>query len=266
MPRHHKPPVWFFLVGEVESLIAAVIPALVFARYEHRRFGEYGLPRRGAFGVQFWAGVIWGICAITVLLAVMRGFGAFYFGGLVLHGVRMLKFAAFWGAVFLAVGFFEEFFMRGYSQFTLAQGMGFWPAAVLLSCIFGAMHLGNAGEAWAGALAAMFIGLFWCLTLRRTGALWFAVGMHASWDWGESFLYSVPDSGQVSPGHLLASSFHGPRWLTGGSVGPEGSALVFILIALMWVIFDRLYPAKKTTTYPGVGADTAPSELPGSVT
>jgi len=34
--------------------------------------------------------------------------------------------------------------------------------------------------------------------------------------------------------------------LTGGSVGPEGSVLVFVVIALMWVVFDRVYPATKT--------------------
>ncbi len=97
-------------------------------------------------------------------------------------------------------------------------------------------------------LAAALIGFFFCLTLRRTGNLWFAVGFHAAWDWGESFLYSVPDSGEMVTGHLLKSSFHGSTWLTGGSVGPEGSVLVFILIALLWVAFNRLYPDVK---YPG---------------
>lgn len=243
---HQKPPVWVFLLGEMESLVAAIVPALVMARFEKRPFGVYGLSSRAAFGKQFWIGLVWGICAITLLLAVMRGVGVFYFGGLALHGVRILKFAAFWAVLFLIVGFFEEFIARGYTQFTLARGMGFWPAAVLLSAAFGAVHLGNPGEAWVGALAAAFIGLFFCLTLRRTGTLWFAIGMHASWDWGESFLYSVPDSGQVAPGHLLSSSFHGARWLTGGSVGPEGSVFVFVLIAGMWLLFDRLYPAAYT--------------------
>jgi membrane protease YdiL (CAAX protease family) len=239
---HQKPPVWVLFLRELESLVAAIIPALVAARIEKRPFGDYGLPLQRAFGKQFWIGLIWGICAITLLLAVMRGMGVFYLGGLALHGARILKFAAFWGVVFLTVGFFEEFITRGYTQFTLARGMGFWPAAALLSAAFGAVHLGNPGEAWVGALAAACIGLFFCLTLRRTGTLWFAVGMHASWDWGESFLYSVPDSGQVAPGHLLSSSFHGARWLTGGSVGPEGSVFVFVLIAGMWLLFDRLYP------------------------
>ena len=88
------------------------------------------------------------------------------------------------------------------------------------------------------------IGMFFCLTLWRTGNLWFAVGLHAAFDWGETYLYSVPDSGLVAPGHLLNSSFHGPTWLTGGSVGPEGSAIAFLVVGLAAVLFVIVYPAK----------------------
>jgi membrane protease YdiL (CAAX protease family) len=123
--------------------------------------------------------------------------------------------------------------------------MSFWPAAVLLSFAFGAIHGGNPGESKTGLLAAGFIGFFLCLTLRRTGDLWWAVGFHMAWDWGESYLYSVPDSGAMLPGHLLHSSLHGPVWLTGGSVGPEGSYLVFVVIGALWVLFDRAYREVK---------------------
>src|SRR5205085_2699604 len=83
--------------------------------------------------------------AITLLLASLRSLHGFYFGHLALHGVRIIKFAVFWGVVFLPVGFFEEYLLRGYTQFTLASGIGFWPAAALLSASFGALHLSNKG-------------------------------------------------------------------------------------------------------------------------
>jgi len=238
----HPGRLWSEAVDEFDALVAAVIPAVAMARYEKRPWRAYGLPLRQAFSKRFWAGAIWGFLAITLLLAILHGLGAFDYGHVVLHGVRIVKFAVFWGVVFLLVGFFEEFFFRGYTQFTLARSMGFWPAAVLLSAGFGAIHLKNSGESWIGGLAAGMIALFLCLTLRRTGSLWFAVGFHAAWDWGESYLYSVPDSATVSPGHLLSSSLHGPRWITGGTVGPEGSVLCFLVIALVWVGFDRVYP------------------------
>lgn len=232
---------WSQMFSELGFLVAAVIPALVMARIERRPWGAYGLPLQEAFSKLFWAGVLWGFLGITLLLEILHGLHAFDFGHVVLHGMGIVKFSIFWGGVFLLVGFFEEFLLRGYTQFTLARGMGFWPAALLLSAAFGASHLKNPGESWTGALAAGLIGLFFCLTLRRTGSLWFAVGFHVAWDWGESFFYSVPDSGAMSPGHLLSSSFHGSRWITGGSVGPEGSLLCFVVIAVMWVGFERTY-------------------------
>jgi membrane protease YdiL (CAAX protease family) len=89
------------------------------------------------------------------------------------------------------------------------------------------------------------IGFFFCFTLRRTGSLWFGVGFHAAWDWGETFVYSVPDSGTIFPGHLLKSSLQGPRWLTGGVVGPEGSVLCFAVLGLVWIVFAWRYPEVK---------------------
>lgn len=242
----HVGDLWSLMLGEADVFAAAAIPALIMARIEKRQWGDYGLPLREAFSKLFWVGAVWGFLGITFLLVILFGMHAFDFGHIVLHGLGIVRFAMFWGVLFLLVGFTEEFMLRGYSQFTLARGMGFWPAAVVLSAVFGAVHLKNPGEAWVGALAAGVIGLFFCLTLRRTGNLWFAVGFHAAWDWGESFFYSVPDSGQVSPGHLLSSSFHGSRWVTGGSVGPEGSLFCFAVIAVMWVGFSLVYTDVKT--------------------
>jgi hypothetical protein len=37
----------------------------------------------------------------------------------------------------------------------------------------------------------------------------------------------------------------GPDWLTGGSVGPEGSVITLILWVLMTVLFLRLYRKRR---------------------
>lgn len=237
--------VWWSMIGLTGAMLAALLPGFVIARIEGRPFGDFGLPAHSAFGRNFWVGALWGIVGLSALLVPMRLAGAFQFGPLAIHGTRLLEFAVFYAVFFLFTGFFEEFLVRGYSQWVLSKGLNFWPTAVLLSAGFGALHGGNPGESKAGLAAAGLIGLFFCLTLRRTGNLWWAVGFHMSWDWGESYLYSVPDSGAMMPGHLLNSSFNGPAWLTGGTVGPEGSLLVFLVIAAMWVLFDRMYREVK---------------------
>ncbi len=239
------PLIWSYMTGEFFSLLGVLVAALFLARLEGRPFAAYGLPKRGAFGKLFWLGMLWGIVAIGVLMVTLRVAGGFSFGGLALGGPQLIGYAVFWIVFFTFVGLFEEFLLRGYAQFTLARGLGFWPTAIILSTTFGAIHLNNKGENWVGALGAALIGLFFCLTLRRTGDLWFAVGLHASWDWGETYLFSVPNSGFVAPGHLLNPTFHGPDWLTGGTVGPEASVFVFILMALMFVVFHLMYREKK---------------------
>ncbi len=162
------------LVDYLVQVTAILLPAFVMARIEKREFDVYGLPRHSAFGKFFWVGAVWGIVSITVLLLMMRGAGAFYFGGFALHGIRVLKFAAYWGAFFLLVGCAEEFLFRGYTLYTVTTGMGFWPAAILMSLLFGGVHLRNPGENYVGGLGAALIGFFFCLTLRRTGHLWFS--------------------------------------------------------------------------------------------
>ena len=236
---------WSMMLEELGSLVAAIIPAVILARVEHRPWKAYGLPGKQAFGRLFWIGALWGFAGISLLMFALYGLHAFTFGHILLRGARLARFAAFWAGMFLLVGLFEEFLLRGYTQFTLARGIGFWPTALVLSSTFGLIHLGNGGEQWTGLLAAGFIGLFFCLTLRRTGSLWFAVGFHAAWDWGETFFYSVPDSGMVAPGHLLKSSLRGAPWLSGGSVGPEGSVLCFLVIAILWIAFARIYPTAQ---------------------
>lgn len=232
---------WRELYQEFAMLVGALLPAIVIGRFEGRTIDDYGLPPRQAFGKLFWMGAAWGLAAITVLLLALRSFHAFYFGDVALHGARVVKFALFWGFYFVLVGVFEEFLLRGYALYTLARGWGFWPAAIALSVIFGAIHLRNPGETWLGLLSVVAIGLFFSLTLYRTGSLWFAVGFHAFWDWGQTFLYSVPDSGTFEPGHLMRPAFHGSDWLTGGSVGPEASVLCFVVIAGAGAVFARSY-------------------------
>jgi membrane protease YdiL (CAAX protease family) len=233
------------LLQEGLGAVSAIAAAALMGQIEGRPFGVYGLPGSEAFRARFWQGAAWGIVMITAAILLIRLLGGFSFGDLALHGIALWRYGILWGLAFICVGLFEEFLFRGYAQFTLATGLEFWPAATMLSAGFGALHLANGGEDKIGALSVFVIGMFFCLTLRRTGNLWFAVGLHAAFDWGETFLFSVPNSGIVAPGHLLNSSFHGPVWLTGGTVGPEGSVMAFVVVGFAAIIFSRVYPARE---------------------
>ena len=233
---------------ELLALALAAGAAFVMSKIEHRPFAAYGLPLTQLFQRRFWRGALWGFVAISAVVAVMFVCHGFRVTGLATHGRDLAIAFAAWTVAFLLVGLSEEFTFRGYPQFTLTTGIGFWPAAVLLSLAFAAAHLGNQGESPLGIAEVALFGLVFCFVLQRTGNLWWGVGFHASWDWGETFFYGVRDSG-MAPWHpLLASQSSGPVWLTGGTAGPEGSVLTVVALLATALLVARAYPREQYTT------------------
>ncbi len=223
----------------------------IMSKIERRPNGVYGLggERKAS---RFLAGLAWGIACLSLLALILTKTGFLVIDGRELFGRDVLRYGALWLFFFLLVGVFEEYFSRGYLQYTLARGLagiyksvfetphsvalGFWTSAVVISILFGLGHHANAGESPVGLLAAGLVSLVFCLSLWRSGSLWWAIGFHAAWDWSQSFLYGVADSGMISQHHLLDTHPVGKPILSGGATGPEGSIFVFAALALVSVI------------------------------
>lgn len=228
-------------ISEGAFFVCTAVAALIMTRIEHRKFPEYGLPPRFAFRKDFWIGTFVGFLSISGCLLGIFAFHGFHLTGLAIRGSTIASATAAWGAAFIMVGLAEEFAFRGYLQYTLTSGMRFWPSAILTSALFGLAHATNPGESKTGLFSVVLFGLLFCLFLRRTGNLWWAVGFHAGWDWGQTFFYGVADSG-IPPYHnLFGSVFHGPAWLTGGSVGPEASLFTPIVLGTVAILFTSVY-------------------------
>jgi len=227
--------------SEALTLLVLCIAALVMGKIEHRKFGEYGLPLRLALRKDFWVGSLTGFLAISGTLLAIFLLRGFRINGLAIHGTAILYSLFGWAIAFLLAGLAEEFLFRGYIQYTLTGGMGFWPAAFVMSGLFGLGHFFNSHENARGSETVVLFGLLLCLFLRRTGNLWCAVGFHLGYDWGQMF-YGVPDSGIVPYHNLLSSTLSGPEWLTGGMVGPEASFLTPLALLVVALLFSRYYP------------------------
>jgi membrane protease YdiL (CAAX protease family) len=238
-----------FLLMEAASAASVILATWICARFiEHKPFIAFGLGMVGAFR-KASIGLLCGFLSLSFLIIILNFFGYEQFAGLSLHGSSIWQYGILWGMVFVLVAINEELTTRGYLLFTLSQGIGFWPAAFVLSLLFAAGHLHNAGEELIGIIAAGVIGVILAWTLKRTGSLWWAIGYHAAWDWAETYFYGVPDSGTVAEGHLLNTAAHGSKLLSGGSVGPEGSILVLPVVALLPVV---VWLAFRPTPPPGL--------------
>ncbi len=150
------------LLQDGAALVIVLAATAIMGAFERRSLGTYGLPLRGAFGSRFFEGILWGFLAECATMFTLYLTGTASFHGFDQRGTSALYFGAVWAAAFLLVGFFEELLFRGYPQFTLASGIGFWPAAILLSGLFCLGHMQNPGETWVGGTDRCAAAIIFC--------------------------------------------------------------------------------------------------------
>lgn len=237
---------------EAVDLLALIVAFSAMSRIERRPVSAYGFrASRGNASRRFGEGLMWGLAMVLAICSLLKIEGHFSFGSLALSGSLALRYGLLWALATIMVGLSEESFFRGYAQFTLGSGIGYWPSAFVLSAIFGLTHLSDRGYTWLGVITAMLFGLLACLSLRRTGSLWLGIGFHAAFDFSETYLFSPPNGGLATvSAHLFSSSISGPSWLTGGGTGVEGSVNGLLVFAVVFLLFDRIHPARKEAGRP----------------
>jgi len=260
------------ILGEGGSFLLVLLVTWIMSRIEGRPQSVYGLGGNRRWP-QFFAGIGWGFVCLSLLVGTLTYAGFLVIDRRLLLGSEILRFGAVWFVGFLMVGLVEEYLTRGYVQYTLTRGLaglyrkifktahsatlGFWTSAILFSFLFGLGHSSNPGESPIGLFSAGLAGLVFCLSLWRTGSLWWAVGFHASWDWSQSFLYGVADSGLMVQHRLFATHPVGKPILSGGTTGPEGSSFILgIFVLIVLIIFFTLPRGRGyAATLPGNRAE-----------
>jgi len=221
------------------EVLGALAATALMARAGGRRLGDFGF--HGSHRARnFLVGLASGLGLLALLLLALRLGSAMAVEGTSRAPATAMLDAALYAVMMLGIGYAEESFSRGYALAALSQSLSFWPAAVATGVVFGLMHAANGGETPMGLASAALFGIVLAYSYRRTGSLWFAIGLHAGWDYAESFVFGVPNSGITLPGYLLHARFDGPAWLTGGSAGPEGSMLILVVFAVMVLIIRKL--------------------------
>ena len=241
-PREPSAPA--LLIDEFVFCLSVFLITSIFALAERRRIDSYGLPIAQAFGKFFWKGMLAALLVVLFMAGAMILSGAMVLHGLALHGSDPARLALLWFVANILLGLAEEYTFRGYALQSLWRGAGFWPAAVITTAIFAGDHLEKPGENAMDIGMIFFLGLVICLSVRKTGSLWWAVGWHAGFDFGQLFLIGTRNGGQTPVGRLFNVTFPGPAWLNGGELGTEASifmvpAAIATFVYVMWFLRGR---------------------------
>lgn len=219
------------LWGALFALVAAVIACNaynLYARFVARRAADELAPRHadGAlYGLALGALLI-GIVVAALALARVAKFdagGAFVRAGL--PGVAILA------------GTFEELVARGVVLRNLENVFGSFAAIALSALLFASLHIGNPG-ATPLSIAALGIegGVMLGAVYVATRSLWWTAGIHAAWNFTQTGLFGIADSGHSGQG-LLRTELVGPDWLTGGAFGIEASLVSVVLCVIVAALF-----------------------------
>jgi len=220
---------------------AAVVLAyvLMVRRVDGRPLASAGLTLK-AIGTETGAGLLLGGGLFSAVIAVMECYGSYHVGGVNWHFEPLVPLG-----LFLALGIFQEVPMRGYLLQALERRWGTAWAVGVTSALFGLLHLGapvdglTTAQWLVGPVLIMFeTGLLFAGGYLLTRRLWLPIGLHWGWNFFESSVFGLPNTGSWgdAPNTLFQDHVSGPFVLTGGTFGPEASLPCFAVGTLAGIL------------------------------
>ena len=237
----------FFYVWEGAGVVGVLTGTWILKQASGRSFVELGYGSCYA-ARQFLSGAAWGFGTVSSFVLILVALRSYSFGLLAMSLSSTATYSVAWLVAMMGTALAGEMILHGAGLLTLADALGFWPAAGILSLLPAVLGLGSGGHGlnFANGLSTLVASLFACYTVRRTGAIWFACGFHALFDYTSLFIYGSPSrgnqGGEPIATRLLTGGFHGPRWLTGGALGIVSS---WVLLPILVFVFAA-YRSRST--------------------
>lgn len=152
----------------------------------------------------------------------------------------------------------EELIYRGYMYHKLMGKYGKVSIAIILNAfMFSSGHIFNPSVTMLSLSNIILFGVLFTLPMcYMKNGLWWAFGFHTAWNFSQSILFGLPNSGKVFPYYVFTIDAGAAKNSFAYNVGfgVEGTLLATFLLAafiVIWVVY-----AKKKNIRPVILADT----------
>ena len=230
-------PFWTTFFMYFQTIGSWIVPVLIMLIFRHRRpiLKAVGTRPKGN-NVKF------------LLLGLLIGFGLNFACAAVamINKDIHLTFNAFNPLAFLALLFAvfvqsssEELIDRGYLFQVLRKGYrSKWVAIIGNALIFSLLHGFNPGVTKLALLNIFFSGLMFSLFVYYFDSLWCAFGIHTGWNFTQSILLGLPNSGMVVPYSIfmLDTATASNSFVYNIAFGIEGTIFSTILLGIGCVV------------------------------
>ncbi len=148
----------------------------------------------------------------------------------------------------------EELAFRGYPFQRLIESVGKWPAVIIISGLFGSVHLSNPDASPMGFINTALVGALFCVAYLRTWRLWLPFGIHVGWNATLGLVLGLPVSGINEFAVVVRGSTRGAMWLTGGRYGIEagiaGTVAIIVGFLALVAFVPQVAPPRPTASKP----------------
>ena len=218
------------LIGTLFASVAAAVIAILFCRLIEKRSAR-SMALRGRYAPSsLLAGVLTG--ALLVCGAVLF---AYCFGTVSVDfaGARRVPMLVVLVMGFVVQAFAEEVFFRGYLLTSVARVQPLSVGVLLSALFFALFHRTGEGMTPLGLLNLFLLGVLLALFTVRSGNLWGALALHATYLIGTGVLLGSPVDGQKVPSSFFSLTLaEGGTFLHGGALGLGGGLAMTCALTL----------------------------------
>lgn len=185
-----------------------------------------------------WGFLLNGLCALV----------AWFHGDISLSFVKfeVFPFLGLFFAVFVQSSA-EEVLCRGFMYQRLLKSNSRPIVAIFINSLFFALfHLGNDGISVLAVYDLLVTGIFFSMVVYYFDSLWMAMGLHATWNFTQSILLGLPNSGTSFPYSVfklnegsLGSFAYDIAFGLEGTILSAGLMTVCCIVLYMWKGKDK---------------------------